>query len=52
MKALNQLGCGSLVPGHSWGAFVAITLGVRKDYPIRGLVLASGYYFPTGRLDV
>ncbi|UWU73497.1 alpha/beta hydrolase [Bradyrhizobium huanghuaihaiense] len=53
VKALEQLGIGDpVVLGHSWGALVAIALGVRKDYPIRGLVLASGYYFPTGRLDV
>lgn len=53
MNALNQLGVRDpVVLGHSWGALVAIALGVRKDYPIRGLVLASGYYFPTGRLDV
>jgi hypothetical protein len=25
---------------------------VRNDYPVRGLVLASGYYFPTWRWDV
>jgi len=53
MKALDQLGVRDpVLLGHSWGAFVAIALGVRKDYPIRGLVLASGYYFPTVRLDV
>lgn len=53
MKALDQLGIRApVVLGHSWGAFVAIALGVRKDYPVRGLVLASGYYFPTVRLDV
>jgi pimeloyl-ACP methyl ester carboxylesterase len=53
MKALNQLGIRNpVVLGHSWGVFVAIALGLRKDYPIRGLVLASGYYFPTARLDV
>lgn len=53
MNALNQIGIRDpVVLGHSWGALVAIALGVRKDYPIRGLVLASGYYFPTGRLDV
>lgn len=53
VRALNQLGIRHpVVLGHSWGAFVAIALGVRKDYPIRGLVLASGYYFPTARLDV
>lgn len=53
VKALNQIGIHDpVVLGHSWGALVAIALGVQKDYPIRGLVLASGYYFPTGRLDV
>ncbi|MGY4624857.1 alpha/beta fold hydrolase [Bradyrhizobium sp. USDA 4486] len=53
VKALDQLGIRApVVLGHSWGAFVAIALGVRKDYRVRGLVLASGYYFPTGRLDV
>ena len=53
MKALDQLGVRDpVLLGHSWGAFVAIALGARKDYPIRGLVLASGYYFPTVRLDV
>ncbi|MGX1322138.1 pimeloyl-ACP methyl ester carboxylesterase [Bradyrhizobium sp. USDA 377] len=53
VKALGQLGIRDpVVLGHSWGALVAIALGLRKDYAIRGLVLASGYYFPTGRLDV
>ena len=36
----------------SWGTLVAVTLALRKDYPTRGLVLASGYYFPTARWDV
>src|SRR3981189_656399 len=53
VKALNQLGVRNpVVLGHSWGALVAIALGVRNDYPVRGLVLASGYYFPTWRWDV
>lgn len=53
MKALNELGvCYPVVVGHSWGTLVAIALSMRKDYPIRGLVLASGYYFPTFRWDV
>lgn len=53
MKALDQLGVRDpVVLGHSWGASVAIALGVRKDCPIRGLVLASGYYFPTSRFGV
>jgi pimeloyl-ACP methyl ester carboxylesterase len=46
LKALHQLGVREpVVLGHSWGALVAIALGMRKDYPVRGLVLASGYYF-------
>lgn len=53
VNALNQVGIRDpVVLGHSWGALVAIALGVRKDYSIRGLVLASGYYLPTVRLDV
>src|SRR3954454_23027940 len=53
VKALNQLGIRNpVVLGHSWGALVAIAIGLRSDYPIRGLVLASGYYFPTWRWDV
>jgi pimeloyl-ACP methyl ester carboxylesterase len=53
VKALNQFGVHNpVVLGHSWGALVAIALSVRNDYPIRGLVLASGYYFPTWRWDM
>jgi pimeloyl-ACP methyl ester carboxylesterase len=53
MKALNQLGVRNpVVFGHSWGTLVAVALSRRNDYPIRGLVLASGYYFPTPRWDV
>ena len=52
-KALNQLGISEpVVLGHSWGTLVAVALSLRKDYPVRGLVLASGYYFPTPRWDV
>jgi pimeloyl-ACP methyl ester carboxylesterase len=51
-KALNQLGVRDpVVLGHSWGALVAVAIGLQNDYPIRGLVLASGYYFPTWRWD-
>ncbi|WGD51622.1 alpha/beta hydrolase [Bradyrhizobium sp. CB1650] len=53
VKAFMQLGVRDpVVLGHSWGALVAIALGLRNDYPIRGLVLVSGYYFRTRRLDV
>ena len=40
------------VVGHSWGTLVGIALAVRAPELVRGLVLASGYYFPTRRLDV
>jgi pimeloyl-ACP methyl ester carboxylesterase len=53
VKALHQLGVRNpVVLGHSWGTLVAIALALRNDYPIRGLVLASGYYFPSWRWDV
>jgi pimeloyl-ACP methyl ester carboxylesterase len=41
-----------IVFGHSFGALVALAYAL--DYPAetRGVVLASGYYFPTARLDV
>ncbi len=39
------------VLGHSWGAFVALELALRYPESIAGVVLASGYYYPTLRLD-
>ncbi len=52
-KALGHLGVRRpVVFGHSWGTLVGVAFALREDYPIRGLVLASGYYFPTARLDV
>jgi pimeloyl-ACP methyl ester carboxylesterase len=51
-NVLKRLGVREpVVVGHSWGTLVAVALGLRDDYPLRGLVLASGYYFPTWRLD-
>jgi pimeloyl-ACP methyl ester carboxylesterase len=51
-KALDQLGVRNpVVLGHSWGTLVAIALALRSDYAVSGLVLASGYYFPTFRMD-
>lgn len=53
VKALEQLKVRNpLVLGHSWGTLVAISMALRTGYSIRGLVLVSGYYFPTARLDV
>ena len=42
----------AIVLGHSWGASVAVALALKYPDLVRGLVLASGYYFPTVRPDV
>jgi pimeloyl-ACP methyl ester carboxylesterase len=41
-----------IVVGHSWGALVAVALGLDHPEAVSGLVLASGYHFPTARADV
>src|SRR5829696_2313979 len=41
-----------VIVGHSWGTLVALTLAVSRWRDIRGLVLLSGYYYPTPRADV
>src|SRR4051794_24020244 len=52
-KALDQLGVEqAIVLGHSWGTLVAVALALQAPDLVRGLVLLSGYYFPTARLDV
>ena len=38
--------------GHSWGASVAVSLALKYPQMVGGLVLASGYYYPTVRADV
>jgi pimeloyl-ACP methyl ester carboxylesterase len=40
-----------IVLGHSWGAMVALAMGLREPLSVRALVLVSGYYTPTLRLD-
>src|ERR1700712_1838980 len=50
--ALLQLGVQqALVVGHSWGTLVVLALAERHPASTAGLVLLSGYYFPTPRLD-
>jgi pimeloyl-ACP methyl ester carboxylesterase len=52
-NALAQLGVDrALVLGHSWGTLVALALAIQDPSLVRGLVLVSGYYFPTARADV
>jgi pimeloyl-ACP methyl ester carboxylesterase len=50
--ALAQLGVEqAIVLGHSWGTMVAVSLALQAPTLVRSLVLLSGYYFPTARLD-
>jgi pimeloyl-ACP methyl ester carboxylesterase len=52
-KALSGLGVSrATVLGHSWGASVAPSLALKYPESVSGLVLASGYYYPTARADV
>src|SRR5689334_11225594 len=41
-----------VVVGHSWGTLVALTLALEYPRLVAGLVLVSGYYYPTPRNDV
>lgn len=50
--ALHSLGVeDAIVLGHSWGTQVAIALALQDPARVRALVLESGYYFPTARID-
>ena len=52
-KALAQLGLEQpIVIGHSWGTLVALELALLENAAVQRLILVSGYYFPTARLDV
>jgi pimeloyl-ACP methyl ester carboxylesterase len=52
-KALRQIGISrAIVLGHSWGASVATALALKYPEMVAGLILASGYYYPTVRGDV
>ena len=52
-SALERIGVSNtIVLGHSWGASVAVALALKYPGLVRGLVLASGYYYPTARADV
>jgi pimeloyl-ACP methyl ester carboxylesterase len=52
-EALEQLGATpAIVLGHSWGTLVATALGSAHPESVKALVLVSGYYYPTARVDV
>ena len=41
-----------VIVGHSWGTLVALALETANWRELRGLVLLSGYYYPTRRADL
>jgi len=41
-----------ILVAHSWGSLVALALALDQPYHVSGLVLVSGYYYPTPRTDV
>jgi pimeloyl-ACP methyl ester carboxylesterase len=50
---LDEIGVeDAVIVGHSWGTLVALALALEHPEAVRGLVLLSGYYLPTGRADV
>jgi pimeloyl-ACP methyl ester carboxylesterase len=52
-RALQQLGVEQpIVVGHSWGTLVALAMELEFPTYVRSLVLLSGYYYPSVRLDV
>lgn len=51
--ALGRIGVSNaIVLGHSWGASVAAAMALKYPALVRGLVLASGYYYPTVKPEV
>ena len=51
--ALRDIGVDSaIVLGHSWGTLVALSMALEAPDVVRGLVLLSGYYYPSLRADV
>jgi pimeloyl-ACP methyl ester carboxylesterase len=50
--ALQRIGVDKpIVLGHSWGTLVALSMALEFPDTVRGLVLLSGYYYPSLRLD-
>jgi pimeloyl-ACP methyl ester carboxylesterase len=53
LQAMDKLGVRRpVVVAHSWGTVVALAMGLRRPEALRSIVLISGYYRPTLRLDV
>src|SRR4051794_18847299 len=41
-----------VIVGHSWGNIVSLALATQAPDELQGLLLLSGYYYPTRRADV
>lgn len=53
LDAFDQLHIHSpVILAHSLATLVALALAVQNPHALRGLLLVSGYYYPTPRLDV
>ena len=51
-KAFVRLGIERpVVAGHSWGTLAALALALEDPEAVAGLVLISGYYYPSLRVD-
>jgi pimeloyl-ACP methyl ester carboxylesterase len=52
-RAVQHLGVEEpVLIGHSWGAIVAMAWALAYERDLAGLMLMSGYYYPTPRSDV
>jgi pimeloyl-ACP methyl ester carboxylesterase len=52
LRALDALGVEhAIVLGHSWGTLPAISMALLAPQRVRSLVLVSGYYRPSARID-
>lgn len=53
LQALTQLDVERpVVLAHSWATLIAISMAAQAPRALKGLVLLSGYYTPSARLDV
>jgi pimeloyl-ACP methyl ester carboxylesterase len=51
-RACRRLGVERpVVVGHSWATLVALAWALQAPHQVAGLVLVSGYYYPSTRLD-
>jgi pimeloyl-ACP methyl ester carboxylesterase len=53
LAALDAVGVdAAIIVAHSWGTLVALQTALERPERVHALVLMSGYYWPTPRLDV